>query len=66
MQHQTQLLELNEKELSTTNGGSFLGTLLRKTLWGAIVYEVASNWGSIKEGIQDGWNNNYGCDTCGN
>ena len=49
------LVELDSKELILFEGGNWLKT----TIWGTIVYEVASNWQSIKAGISDGWNGTY-------
>lgn len=52
---QLNLVELDSKELNLFEGGNWLKT----SIWGTIVYEVASNWDAIKAGISDGWNGTY-------
>ena len=59
------LVPLDQESLKNINGGNgVLGSLLKKTLWGAIIYSVAENWGTIKEAVKDGWNGEYGCESC--
>lgn len=52
---QLNVVELDSKELILSEGGNWLKT----SIWGTIVYEVASNWDAIKAGISDGWNGTY-------
>lgn len=52
---QLNLAELDSKELILFEGGNWLKT----SIWGTIVYELASNWDAIKAGISDGWNGTY-------
>jgi hypothetical protein len=51
---------LNVIELDSIESGNYEGgNWLRTTIWGTIVYELASNWDAVKAGISDGWNGNY-------
>lgn len=52
---QLNVVELDSKELILSEGGNWLKT----SIWGTIVYELASNWDAIKAGISDGWNGTY-------
>lgn len=47
--------DLKEEEMLALNGGSFLGWLKSGLGW-AIASSIISNWGDIREGFSDGYN----------
>ena len=55
---------LSSKELIIINGGNPWGELSKKSPWFIVFYVVSTNYNTIKEAIADGWNGEYGCETC--
>ena len=49
------VIEIDSIELGNYEGGNWL----RASIWGTIVYELASNLDAVKAGISDVWNGNY-------
>lgn len=51
-------VDLDLNELILIQGGE-VPKWLRGTIWGAVAYELASNWEAVKAGARDGWNGKY-------
>ena len=51
-------VDLDSNELILIQGGKVPGWA-SKTFWGAVFYELASNWEAVKAGARDGWNGEY-------
>lgn len=43
-------------EMSNTNGGGVLKSLLKRFSWYAAANEIIEHWEEIKRGLKDGWN----------
>jgi len=52
-------VDLDSNELILIQGGAELPKWLRKTFWGAALYEIVTNWEAAKAGARDGWNGKY-------
>ena len=56
---------LEQHELLEIEGGKLVIPKWAKKLgWGGVILTLMDNWDVIKEAVVDGWNGEYGCDSC--